>query len=429
MSLITRAAKGSRLTIQEMDGNLTYLETPFSKADTAFVDPTNGNNATAKVGNGNLPYSTITAAAAESNHVVLLPGNYNEVHTLVSGVKYFAYPGVTFIEPALLVGPTGSGSNLENTYFLGHADFNDAVLDITTDTVTNLRFQANNMVTTKALTLNTNIYIAPVSASSGQVDVNYVSAYAGGGLATSFRYGFSGVINIKELRSPYNALTFRYGASQKCYVNIDKLTLIDGGFAGNAGGFKQSIAIADCDSGSAYYLNVKECENLCTTTVATGIGTQSNISCSIHFKGNTRQVTNKNISVLDSSILVYEGGMEAGTYAIGNTSTSGTTIINNSNIIQNSASSLVGTLFLNNSTTYTSTPTQNFITSTNAASKFYANNVVAGGGTGSFFYGGAGSYGYVNVTGTHISASATSVDLYTSSSYTQETALVVPTII
>ena len=68
MSLITRQygpnPKGSKLTIQEMDGNLTYLEqlatTTSSYAQTFIVDP-NGNNTT---GNGSsvAPFQTIQKA-------------------------------------------------------------------------------------------------------------------------------------------------------------------------------------------------------------------------------------------------------------------------------------------------------------------------------------------------------------------------------
>lgn len=40
MPLITRTSKGSKLTIQEMDGNLTYLETEAKKGQVTYEDIT-----------------------------------------------------------------------------------------------------------------------------------------------------------------------------------------------------------------------------------------------------------------------------------------------------------------------------------------------------------------------------------------------------
>ena len=64
---------------------------------TAFVDPVNGNNGTAVVGDGNLPFLTPDAAAAVAPHVLLTPGNYAVFVNLVNGVDYYCMDGVNFV--------------------------------------------------------------------------------------------------------------------------------------------------------------------------------------------------------------------------------------------------------------------------------------------------------------------------------------------
>jgi hypothetical protein len=89
MALITRQAKGSKLTIAEMDGNLTYLEqlatTTSSYAQTFIVDP-NGNDTTGN-GSSSAPFQTIQKAhdyavanISAGTHVVIKinAGEYTE---------------------------------------------------------------------------------------------------------------------------------------------------------------------------------------------------------------------------------------------------------------------------------------------------------------------------------------------------------------
>jgi hypothetical protein len=80
MPLITRTGKGSKLSIAEMDDNLTYLEGLADPTYTniLYVDVANGNDTTAQPGNPNLPYkslNTVIAAATSGSKIHVFPGS------------------------------------------------------------------------------------------------------------------------------------------------------------------------------------------------------------------------------------------------------------------------------------------------------------------------------------------------------------------
>jgi hypothetical protein len=105
MSLITREGKGSRLTIQEMDGNLLYLEELANLAgdnikygNTLFVDTVYGNNETATPNSSLKPYSTISEAlnsAVEGDCIILNTGIYNEQIILKNNIDIYCFPNTT----------------------------------------------------------------------------------------------------------------------------------------------------------------------------------------------------------------------------------------------------------------------------------------------------------------------------------------------
>jgi hypothetical protein len=106
MSLITRTAKGSKLTIAEMDGNLTYLESigrPY-KVYTAFLSQTGTNAPIAEVAenllDGEIVWSydgignytgTLNGAFISDNKVFfILSPNYSNVSALSNSVIEYA---------------------------------------------------------------------------------------------------------------------------------------------------------------------------------------------------------------------------------------------------------------------------------------------------------------------------------------------------
>jgi hypothetical protein len=87
----------------------------------AFVDPVNGNNGTAVVGDGNKPYATVAAALVASNFVILKPGTYTELISITANNKHIScMDGVTFTAGGVSV----TGGTVTSFKFSGDAVFN-----------------------------------------------------------------------------------------------------------------------------------------------------------------------------------------------------------------------------------------------------------------------------------------------------------------
>jgi hypothetical protein len=63
----------------------------------AFVDPVNGNDGTAVVGDGNLPFQTLAQAQAVSDKIICLPGTYTGVNILENNKHIHFMPGCVSI--------------------------------------------------------------------------------------------------------------------------------------------------------------------------------------------------------------------------------------------------------------------------------------------------------------------------------------------
>lgn len=68
----------------------------WSVLNIAFVSPQTGNDSTAVVGDGNMPFQSIAAAQNAANYITLLPGTYSGTHTLANGKNYNCMIGVIF---------------------------------------------------------------------------------------------------------------------------------------------------------------------------------------------------------------------------------------------------------------------------------------------------------------------------------------------
>ena len=64
----------------------------WNMVDVAVVSP-NGDDLTAVVGDGNLPYASIVLASEVSSKVIIIPGEYNESIQFVDKVTYYFMPG------------------------------------------------------------------------------------------------------------------------------------------------------------------------------------------------------------------------------------------------------------------------------------------------------------------------------------------------
>jgi hypothetical protein len=123
---------GTRLT--NLTGLFAALGAPFVLANTLFVS-TNGNNGTAIIGRQDKtwadPWAAI-AAATSGQAVVIFPGAYTSASGFLikTGVKAFAYPGVTITYTSTLAGSDSpfatNNSTRTNGVFKGYADINFA---------------------------------------------------------------------------------------------------------------------------------------------------------------------------------------------------------------------------------------------------------------------------------------------------------------
>jgi hypothetical protein len=114
--------KGLRINAAE-DAVEAYVATDLNQwliTDVAFVDPANGNDGTAIVGDGNLPYSTITAAMAVADIVLLLPADYVETVSVTLNNKHIhAMSGVDFSAGGIRI----TGAGVTSFRFSGDAVF------------------------------------------------------------------------------------------------------------------------------------------------------------------------------------------------------------------------------------------------------------------------------------------------------------------
>lgn len=382
----------------------------------AFVDPVNGNNATAVIGDGNKPYQFITTAAnSGASKVFLLPGNYGETHTLVSGVIYYCFPGVIFTSGTM----RSASSTLTNTKWLGYARFQgSANIDLRPTVVTNFVFQADSIITSGA----TGFYIQPTNLSNVQIDINYIDSTFGNSAApmVNIRGNITGVVNIKKIVSYYKALQIRDITSPELVVNVDQLDVPDGGHYGNAGGFKHGLTVETVAAGSVLVINIGLSRNFTTTPLncgnvtIVGVGANATVKCKVDY---AESVANPLIyTVINSVDSVIE--LEVNGYSLNRAfylSSVGILNIKNSTFRQN-LESLAGAgveCYLSNCTFY-SDQAINAINMNNAASKVYMNGVGTEGDPAAYFITGvAGStYGLNNVVSTQLLDAVTPTNAY-----------------
>ena len=119
---VGNALKGLRINATE-DALETYVPTDlntWSIPGVAFVSPSTGNDFTAVVGDGELPFKTPDAALAASNNVLCLPGFYSGTHTIPAGTY-----AIHFMKGAIMQGNSRitDGGNTINLTITGELEF------------------------------------------------------------------------------------------------------------------------------------------------------------------------------------------------------------------------------------------------------------------------------------------------------------------
>jgi hypothetical protein len=140
MPLITRTGKGSKLTIQEMDGNLTYLENLGLNGKQYVFVSANGTPEEngLELQEAYIKAGTMSPANDNKITVIIAPGKYKMTETLVLDNDY--------IDLVSLTGEPGVELDLtENNFYTGTVDF--SALGGPTFNVTNDPFIINDIGT------------------------------------------------------------------------------------------------------------------------------------------------------------------------------------------------------------------------------------------------------------------------------------------
>lgn len=238
---------GYQVVVNGTEDGLTFVA-PGGGADgntwditnAAFVDPVNGNNGTAVVGDGNKPYSSISTALSNSDFVILKPGNYNQTMFITTDNKHIhAMAGVTITANGVYV----FGGGVNNFRFSGKAVFNGFSAYI-------LRMQSTNAVIdfefAYALDCNRICFLDGSNAFGPKVkmsaDFIRCNCFNGGGYAVRLIGQAEYEFNIKHyVESQHDLWHARsnYGTS-KLTVNCPESRIIDN-YTTNYGNTNRSV--------------------------------------------------------------------------------------------------------------------------------------------------------------------------------------------
>jgi hypothetical protein len=162
----------------------------------AFVDPANGNNSTAVVGDGNKPYSSVFTALSNSDYVILKPGTYTSLANITVDNKHIhAMEGVRIVSGGIRV----QGTGVNNFKFSGKAvwDGRNAYILRVNDTNANVDFEFSHALNCNRICFEESgsfPFFPNVKMSADFIRCNCIN---GGGYATRLRTGATFEFNIK----------------------------------------------------------------------------------------------------------------------------------------------------------------------------------------------------------------------------------------
>lgn len=394
----------------------------------AFVNPS-GNNGTAVVGDGNLPYQTVAAAQAVSAIIFLQPGTYTETIALVTGKTYFSYPGVVFTTG----GVENTGSTLVGTKWLGYSRFIGTQQQIRLDnvTLTEVELEYDTMEITGGSNLC--LYIDCDNTSTLQIRCNSMyDPFTANGSAVVIKGPITGSLDVKEhVTGLYGVLTLGFSGEELDDFTVTCPRMVCEGVA-NAG-FSSTINCGGVNADKTLTIN-GDVHNDSTGAVTGDTG-----GIFTRFTGGGNLVLNGNI---------YAGvqrgvNMDGTTNVIvnGNISTSGSAfviigaanlLLKGSTIVQAIANSITGAssnVWIYD-TSFNSTSNANIIEFITATGQLILNDVTAFGvsfSPGNLVNTGGNAYavGMINVTSNYTNDVAMT-SLFGSLGYVEDSAILTP---
>lgn len=385
----------------------------------AFVDPVNGNNTTATLSDGNLPYQTVAAAAAASDFVYLLPGTYTETITLATNKTYYCYKGVKFTTGGLY----SLNTVIDNVKFLGYAVFTtSANINVRPTSMNNSVFEFESFTSGGS----GGVFFEPVNYSKTHIhfktiDINVTNA---GAPPVNFRGALSGNLIIDYCAGYYKVLNLR-GNKYDLNVEVGYLLIRDGGLYGNTNTFKCGIVFEEAGVGFDFRMNVTVGTLIDETSASLSIsgaiqGINLHVGVTFNVKvGYAKTLVNPILYMnLVSGYVIAEvnGGISNGGEVF-------YVIASNSITIKNSTFSQAITSYLSNSTVYVQHSSifdsglNDTITGAGVTSHLYMENVgLQGSGLFNLYTGAGSTYGFNSVISTHAVDGATT-NVYTLAGY------------
>jgi hypothetical protein len=370
----------------------------------AFVSPSQGDNSTAEIGNGNKPFETITAAAnSGASEVYLLPDEYNESHVLVKRVTYYSYPGVVFKSGTL----SALNVTLVKTKWLGYSEFeNTSNIDLRPESASEFVLEVRRMATTG----NTGLFFQATNASDAVFNLGTLDCIVGNTAAPTYsiRGALKAIINIDKIVGYYKTLNLR-ALTEDVVININEAILLEGGPYGNAGGFKSCLSIEACSSivtEKSITVNIKRAQSLCATVTNDGIVAISsmpgnwkvfvNIDYAESLANPLIRVNANNIN--SASTVTIKAGKSIQNRAINFTGL-GPLHVKNSTFEQALSSIVTSSILYLSEVSIYNSGLESTLTGSNATAQAYFNNVGTQGDAAAYVYAGVAGcqYGFNNV--------------------------------
>jgi hypothetical protein len=353
----------------------------------AFVDPLAGVGA-GTVGDGNDPFPSVSAADEENpDAIFLLPGNYSETVSLSSGMTYFSYPGVTFVDGGLRADVAQDG-----TRWLGYASFigNYRMIyfkDNEGQALENMEIEFDVIEETGSASRC--ILIDPDEEACNIVmKGRKVTSFGGNGHGIRLQDNANVDLFVTEgIYGPYGPLN-TFNLTGTCTVNTPKIVATDRGFGGNVAGFKAAVW-NQLSSGGTLIVNGDVIQE--TTPTIAGAASTGNVASAVHSSGSGNVIINgtvdggqqRGISHIATGYTIVNGNVKsAGDHAF--EATAGSLLIESSSVFQNESSILSGTgkVWLNGCQVF-SEATDHIIDVTNNSNELYIHNTVLEGSSDS----------------------------------------------
>lgn len=437
-----RGTKAYQANLADLSVALAEYATPVAAADVntweipsaAFVNPSTGDDLTAELGNGNKPYATIAAAQAAASLVFLQPDDsYTEGFALQTGKTYYAYPGVVFTDGGI----TNTGSTLVNTKFLGYAKFtgNFNHIRLNGGTFTNVDIEFDSMEQTAGSALLT-LYVKASTVSTLNIKCNSILDLNGGnGTGVIIQGPISGIIKVTEyIRCSYGTILLGTAGNmlQDFTIECPRIETPDGGGFGNLDPYKYTVSIGGVETGYTLTINanIYNLVSVALGNITAGIYCHNSGAGTVNMNGNIYGLKTRGIIMTNSQVkLIMRGSIitENSAFETGTTTATGQLAFNGCTLVHGAANKVLGSakVWINNTTLYSTAG--DIIDHTTSTAQLVITNTAAQGTVGEFVNtgGAARAVGTVNVV-SNLSNDAAMTNLYATSGFTQDNAIVTP---